>query len=101
MPNRKNRSGGKSRPAAACAAGAAYGGLHEEIAMLRESIRRVRDLLEADLETRDQLRLVEALSSACTRLAGLLKTQRALDADSSAALNDTLDQVIRDLGRGA
>lgn len=74
--------------------------LQGEIAMLREVMRRANDRLEEISGLDDLLRLMENLSKAATRLAGLLKAERQLGGqeDLSQSLHHALAEVIRELG---
>ncbi|RPI23015.1 MAG: hypothetical protein EHM70_23070 [Chloroflexota bacterium] len=77
-------------------------GLKDEIAMLRVATRRVMDLADG-LDTLDEAIVVlRALGLAASRLAGLLKTQKALSGPAgdgaNQAISDALGEIARELG---
>lgn len=79
------------------------GGLEDEIALMRVMIRRVFDCAES-VEAEDIESWSKALTSlgvAATRLAGLLRTQKIIEGDSSevaGALSSALSEVIKEIG---
>lgn len=86
----------KARAAQPPAPGEPFGDLWEEIARLRGVIRQVSERA-AGVETMPELlHLLDGLGRASVRLAHLLRTQRALDEEqTAAALSRALDAVIK------
>ena len=75
---------------------AIYGELAAEIRMVREVIRRVKEMAEEDEPPlKDSLKLLEGLSLASTRLASLLKMDRQLTGKSD--FTDTLNEALEEL----
>jgi hypothetical protein len=78
--------------------------LLEEIACLRSIMRRAAELADKESLSDEDLALLQVVDSfgrASTRLANLLKTQRALGGgdDAAAALNQALAEAIKELGQ--
>lgn len=80
------------------------GGLEDEIAMLRVSIRRLLEWTPESGEReslRDAIARLNALGNATSRLARLLRTQKDMsakgDSEIAAALSQALDEVMREL----
>jgi len=75
-------------------------GLQDEIAMLRVIIRRMKSLADEDRPLPELLRLCETFGRLSTRLAQLLKAERALGGGSSdvqSALDEVLAEMIQEL----
>ncbi|HZW04602.1 MAG TPA: hypothetical protein VFF68_11790 [Anaerolineaceae bacterium] len=75
-------------------------GLQDEINMLRVIIRRMKALADEERPLPELLRLCETFGHLSTRLAQLLKAERALDEggpDVQAALDEVLAEMIREL----
>jgi len=77
-------------------------GLEDEIALLRVTIRRVFDLVSEEGEdTETWFKALSTLGLASTRLAGLVRTQKMIQGDSSSvasALSQALGEVCDELG---
>jgi hypothetical protein len=79
------------------------GGLEDEIAMLRVSIRRLLEWTPARgerVELAEAVARLNALGQAAARLAGLLRTQKRLAegaGEVSSALSQALDEVMKEL----
>ncbi len=79
------------------------GGLEDEIAMLRVSIRRLLEWAPARGEREglaEAVARLNALGQAAARIASLLKTQKRLAQDAgevSTALSQALDEVMKEL----
>jgi hypothetical protein len=76
-------------------------GLEEEIGLVREAIRKVAKEADEVDDVKVLLRLLDSLSSASQRLAGLLRAQRAMVGEKAGELplKTKLDDVLEDLGR--
>jgi len=76
-------------------------GLQDEIGMLRMVMRQVMSLADDGRSLNDLLHILDSLSQASTRLASLLKAERALgeEQELGSALNQALAEVIRELQR--
>ena len=93
----------KQLPASAKAAdaqdgapGAPFDDLWEEIARLRAVIRQVSERSGAVESMQELLPVLDGLGRASVRLANLLRAQRALDEErTAAALSRALDAVIK------
>ena len=74
-------------------------GLDEEIGILRDIIRRVVVQGGAGLELAELMGMLDTVGKASTRLATLLKAQRALGEGEglAASIDQALAQVIREL----
>lgn len=82
--------------------GSAHGALAAEIRMVREVIRRVKEISEEEEPSlQDYLKLLEGLSLASTRVASLLKTDRQLmgSSDFTDTLNEALEELYAELNR--
>lgn len=77
-------------------------GLEDEIALLRVTIRRVFDLANEEGEDAETwFKALSTLGLASTRLAGLVRTQKMIQGDSSSvatALTQALGEVCDELG---
>ncbi len=77
-------------------------GLDDEIALLRVTIRRVFDLATDEGEDSETwFKALSTLGMASTRLAGLLRTQKIIQGDTSSvasALSQALGEVCDELG---
>ena len=77
-------------------------GVEDEIALLRVTIRRVFDLAtEEGEDTETWFKALSTLGLASTRLAGLVRTQKIIQGDSSSvasALSQALGEVCDELG---
>jgi len=77
-------------------------GLDDEIALLRVAIRRVFDLASDEGENSETwFRTLSTLGLASARLAGLLRTQKIIQGDTSSvasALSQALGEVCDELG---
>jgi hypothetical protein len=91
---RPGRGENEARPAVQ-----ASSGLNEEIGILRDITRRVVMLAGEGSELPDLMNLLDTVGKASTRLATLLKAQRALGAAEglAASIDEALAQVIREL----
>ena len=70
--------------------------LAAEIRMVREVIRRAKEMAEEEEPSlKEYLKLLEGLSLASTRVASLLKTDRQLN--EGADMTDTLNEVLEEL----
>lgn len=80
------------------AAASESGGLRDEITMLRQIIRQVTALADEERPLSEMLRILDKLSASCSRLATLLKTERALADDDQAiqAFKHALAEMIDD-----
>ncbi len=68
--------------------------LRGEIAMLRAAIRQVSERAAAADTLGEQLRVLDGLGRASVRLANLLRAQRALEEEqTAAALSRALDEI--------
>ena len=77
-----------------------HGALAAEIRMVREVIRRVKEISEDEEPSlKDYLKLLEGLSLASTRVASLLKTDRQLtgSSDFTDTLNEALEELYKEL----
>lgn len=77
-----------------------HGELAAEIRMVREVIRRVKEMSEEEEPSLlDALKLLEGLSLASTRVAALLRTDRQLNGKDQEAslLTDTLNDALEEL----
>jgi hypothetical protein len=76
------------------------GALHEEIAMLRTFIRMIENLADDGKPLGELLKILDMLGKSSTRLASLLRAQRALceEKEFGAVFNQALSDVIRELG---
>jgi len=81
---------------------ALHEGVEDEIALLRVTIRRVFDLASEEGEdTETWFKALSTLGLASTRLAGLVRTQKIIQGDSSSvasALSQALGEVCDELG---
>src|SRR5512138_918162 len=76
--------------------GEPYDDLWEEITRLRETIRQVSERSAGVEAVPDLLRLLDGVGLASVRLANLLRAQRALEEEqTAAALSRALDAVIK------
>ncbi len=73
--------------------------LQEEIEMLRSLIRKTAERAEEENPLPHQVRLLEAFSQACARLAQMLKVQSELSEDRGALdeLFHVADEIFREM----
>jgi hypothetical protein len=74
-------------------------GLQDEISLLRVQIRRLMELAEGQTDLKEAIQTLTAIGLACTRLAGMLKTQRILGIDEddlTKAINEAVDDILKD-----
>lgn len=80
----------------------ATGALAVEIRMVREVIRRAKEMAEEEEPSlKDYLKLMEGLSLASTRVASLLKTDRQLNegSDFTNVIDEALAELYEELRR--
>lgn len=98
MTARKKAGNPSDQVKAAASAGAEA--LQEEIAMLRTFIRMIKNLADEGKPLGELLKILDMLGKSSTRLASLLRAQRALceEKEFGAVFNQALSDVIRELG---
>ena len=76
-------------------------GLEEEIAIVREVIHLVHNLTRGQDDVKVMLRILNSLSGASIRLAGLLRAQRGISerAASSNTLTERMDRILVGLAK--
>lgn len=75
-------------------------GLHDEIVMLRVVMRRVLALGEGVEDLDRAVRLLATMSAAAARLAGMIRTQKALGGDDDQlgrVLSETIEALTEEL----
>jgi hypothetical protein len=74
-------------------------GLQDEINLLRVQIRRLADLAEGQTDLKEAIQTLTAIGLGCTRLAGMLRTQRELGEDENdltKAINEAVEDILKD-----
>ncbi len=76
-------------------------GLEEEIGFVRQAIKQVADQAAEVDDVKTLLRLLDSLSSASQRLAGLLRAQRTMAGEKAdqIPLKKKLDDALEEIGR--
>ncbi len=72
-------------------------GLHEEIAIQRDIIRKLKNIVDETGDLGEMLHALKALGSASAQLAYLLKAQQFLAVGEDEELERTLSQALKEV----